>query len=201
MMVPYNKERAQMLMAWNRAVEAGIIPAGAQVNCVTFNKSSTIQSLRKNLDWADVIIINSEISKSSNMGYKSWLSSLPNKVCDFAAANGKTAVISSVDKPYDVQMYPKANAIVAAYGCKGSSIDPTEALIGGATDSTAAYGPNIIAAVEVILGTYGAQGTLPVNIPAYDAATGSYTGDILYERGFGLTYAARVHQNEDPTLP
>ena len=201
MMVPHNNEGSQMLMAWNRAKDAGLIPAGAEVDYVTFSKSSTIQSLKKKLNWADVIIINSEISKASNMGYKSWLSSLPNKVCDFAAANGKTAIISSVDKPYDVQMYPNANAIVAAYGCKGSSADPTEALIGGATGSAAACGPNIIAAVEVILGTYGAQGALPVNIPAYDDGTRSYTGDILYKRGYGLTYEAKVHQNKGPALP
>jgi hypothetical protein len=129
------------------------------------------------------------------MGYKSWLSSLPNKVCDFAAANGKTAVISSVDKPYDVQMYPKANAIVAAYGCKGSSIDPTEALIGGATGSAAAYGPNIIAAVEVILGTFKAQGKLPVNIPVLDMAFRTYTDEIAYERGYGLTYDGLIVEN------
>jgi hypothetical protein len=86
-------------------------------------------------------------------------------------------------------MYANANAIVAAYGCKGSSVDPTEALIGGATGSAAAYGPNIIAAVEVILGTFAAQGKLPVNIPVFDGA--KYSDEIAYERGYGLTYEAK----------
>ena len=96
-----------------------------------------------------------------------------------------------MDKPYDVQVYPNANAIVAAYGCKGSAVDPTEALIGGATGSAAAYGPNIIAAVEVILGTYAAQGKLPVNIPVLDMETRTYTNELAFERGFGLTYEAK----------
>ena len=194
MMVPYNNERAQMLMAWNRAKEAGLIPEGAEVDYVTFSKTSTIESLQAKMDWADTLIINSEISATSRYnpaGSSYWLYNIPNQICDYAAANGKKAIISSVDKPYDVQMYDNANAIVAAYGCKGSAVDPTEALIGGATGSAAAYGPNIIAAVEVILGTFAAQGKLPVNIPVLDMASRTFTDEIAYERGYGLTYEAK----------
>ena len=198
MAVPYNNERAQMLMAWNRAKEACLIPEGAEVDYVTFSKTSTIESLKAKLDWADTIIINSEISATSRYnpsGSTYWLYNIPNQICDYAAANGKKAVISSVDKPYDVQLYTNANAIVAAYGCKGSSVDPTEALIGGATGSAAAYGPNIIAAVEVILGTFEAQGKLPVNIPVLDMASRTYTDAIAYERGYGLTYEAKAPEH------
>ena len=192
MLVPHDNERAQMLMGWNRACEAGLIPEGAEVDYVRFSGSSSIGSLKAKLQWADTYIINSEISSTSGgrMKYGHWLSGVPNAVCDYAARNGKTAIIVSVDKPYDVQLYPSANAIVAAYGCKGSDVDPTEALIGGATGSEAACGPNIIAAVEVILGTFGAQGKLPVNIPVYNAASNSYTNETAYEHGHGLTYEA-----------
>ena len=198
MMVPYNNERAQMLMAWNRAKAVGLIPEGAEVDYVTFSKTSTIESLQTKLDWADTIIINSEISATSRYnpsGSTYWLYNIPNQICDYAAANGKKAIISSVDKPYDVQMYANANAIVAAYGCKGSSVDPTEALIGGATGSAAAYGPNIIAAVEVILGTFEAQGKLPVNIPVYDWENNTYSTENAYERGHGLTYEAKAPEH------
>ena len=191
MLVPHDNERAQMLMAWNRAREAGLIPEGAAVRCIRFSSTSSIRSLKADLDWADTYIINSEISSASRMAYKHWMSRIPNLICDYAAANGKRAIISSVDKPYDVQLYPNADAIVASYGCKGSSVDPTEALTGGATGSETACGPNIIAAVEVILGTYSAQGRLPVNIPVYDAASGTYLQELAYPRGYGLTYAAR----------
>ncbi|MBR5293213.1 MAG: hypothetical protein IKU31_00420, partial [Oscillospiraceae bacterium] len=198
MMVPYNNERAQMLMAWNRAKEAGLIPEGAEVDYVTFSKTSTIESLQAKMDWADTLIINSEISATSRYnpaGSYYWLYNIPNQICNYAAANGKKAIISSVDKPYDVQMYDNANAIVAAYGCKGSAVDPTEALIGGATGSAAAYGPNIIAAVEVILGTFEAQGKLPVNIPVLDMESRTFTDEIAYPRGYGLTYG------EEPEVP
>ena len=191
MLCPYNNERSQMLMGWNRAKEAGLIPAGAEVDYFRFSSTTVSAELQTKLDWADTYIIITEVSSVARMNYKHWLSAMPNKLCDYAAENGKKAVIASCDKPYDVQMYPNANAILAAYGCKGSSVDPTEALIGGATGSVAAYGPNIIAAVEVALGTYGATGTLPVNIPVYDVDANEYTDEIAFERGYGLTYEAK----------
>ena len=192
MVVPYNNERAQMLMGWNRAREAGLVPEGAEVDYVRFSSSTTINSLKTQLEWADTYIINSEITgtASGRMKYNHWLSKIPNQICNYAEENGKTAIISSVDKPYDVQLYPNADAIVATYGCKGSTMDPTEALIGSVTGDVNASGPNITAAIEVILGTFEAQGKLPVNIPVYDTAANTYTETPAYERGHGLTYAA-----------
>lgn len=195
MLVPYDNERAQMLMAWNRAKQADLIPTGAKVKVATFS-SENMSAIQDDVDWADIIIINSEVSNVSRMGYNHWLSALPNKVCEYAKKNGKITVISSVDKPYDVQLYPNADAIVATYGCKGSSVDVTEALIGGVTGSETAYGPNIIAAVEVILGLFDAQGTLPVNIPKFDATTKTYTDQIVFNRGYGLTFDSKVDADE-----
>ena len=102
----------------------------------------------------------------------------------------------SVDKPYDVQMYPNADAILAVYGCKGSSVDVTEALTGGVTTSEAAYGPNIIAGIEVALGTFKASGKLPVNVPKLNANKNAYTDEIVYARGYGLTYDSKLSKVE-----
>ena len=190
MLVPYNNERAQMLMGWNRAREAGLIPEGAEVDYYRFSNATINSDLRAKLEWADIYIIHSEIGSSARMAYKHWLSNMPNKLCDYAAENGKIAIISSVDKPYDVQLYPNATAVVATYGCKGSTMDPTEALIGGVTGDVSASGPNITAAIEVIFGVSEAKGTLPVDIPVFDADTGTYTSELAYERGHGITYAA-----------
>ena len=202
MLVPYNNERSQMLMAWNRAKEAGLIPEGAEVDYYTFSRYTTMETadFAEKLAWANIVIINSEISSAAKMAganttaaltSTTFLAAIPTWVTDYCKENGKISVISSVDKPYDVQLYPNADAIVAAYGCKGSSVDPTEALIGGVTGSEAAYGPNIIAAVEVALGTFPAQGKLPVTIPVFDAATKTYTEEVAFERGYGLTYDAK----------
>ena len=188
MLVPYNNERAQMLMGWNRAREAGLIPEGAEVDYYRFSNATITSDLRAKLDWADIYIIHSEIGNTSRLNYSHWLSNMPNKLCDYAAENGKIAIISSVDKPYDVQCYPNATALVATYGCKGSTMDPTEALIGGVTGDVNASGPNITAAIEVIFGVYEAKGKLPVDIPLYGA--NGFTDEIVYQRGHGLTYDA-----------
>ena len=194
MLVPFSNESAQMLMGWNRAKKADLIPDGAQVRVSVFN-SADMSVHQKDIDWADIIIINSEISNASRMAGNHWLSELPSKVCAYAKNNGKISVISSVDKPYDVQLYSDADAIVATYGCKGSTVDVTEALTGGVTSSETAYGPNIIASIEVILGVFDAEGTLPVNIPKYDTSTKTYTDEIVYSRGYGLSTKCETDDN------
>jgi len=200
MMCPYDNEKAQMIMGWNRAKEAGLIPEGAEVKVVRF-ANADLSNVQELIDWADTIIVNSEISTASRFSTNHWLYAGPETFVNYAKENGKNAIIMSVDKPYDVQMYDNADAILAVYGCKGSSVDVTEALTGGVTGSELAYGPNIIAGIEVGLGVFGASGQLPVNIPEFDPETGAYSDEILYESGYGLEYdSALVDKEELMTL-
>ena len=185
-MVPYENEKAQMLMGWNRAKAAGLIPKGAEIRSVRFDKNTSLETYKKNIQWADTLILLSEISSSAKMNGNSWESAYLLEVINYAESKGKTTIVQSVDKPYDVQSYPQADAVLAVYGSKGSSVDPTEALVGGITRTKAACGPNIIAGMEVILGTFGAKGTLPVDIPKME--NGEYTSEVIFERGFGITY-------------
>ena len=203
MLVPYENERALTVMGWNRAKEAGLIPDGALVDYYCFNSKSLdgddfVADLQEKLDWADTLIVISECTSISRMEYQHWLTAIPNTLCNYAKASGKTSVVISADKPYDVQLYPNADAILATYGCKGSSVDPTEALLGGVTDSAKAFGPNIVAAVEVALGTFAAQGKLPLDIPVYDAVSKTYTSELAYARGYGLTYASNEVTADPP---
>lgn len=186
MMVPDTNQQSLMIMGWNRAKDAGLIPDDAQITVVTFNSSTTLNTHKKNIDRADIIILNSKVNNASKMNGGSWESKYILNVLDYAEANSKTTIVQSVDKPYDVQSYSKADAVVAVYGCKGSSVDPTEALVGGVTSSEAAFGPNITAGIEVIFGIFPATGTLPVNIPEFK--NGSFTDKILYNRGYGIKY-------------
>ena len=192
MLCPYTNEQSQMLMGWNRAKKAGLIPDGAEVKVQCFMNHDDLETVKENIDWADTVIINSEIYGTYYTNYKHWLSAGPNNFTKYCKENNKTSVIMSVDLPYDVQLYPYADAILAVYGDIGSSVDPTEAIVGGTTTSKEAYGPNIIAGVEVALGTFGATGTLPVNVTKYDADSNSYTDEIVYKRGHGITYDAKV---------
>ena len=199
MMVPYENEKAQMIMGWNRAAQAGLIPEGAQLNVVRFGEGTTLDTYRGEIDWADVIILNSEVSRASKMNGRSWETAYPLRVIEYAQVLGKVTIVQSVDKPYDVQCYPDADAVLAVYGSKGSSVDPTEALVGGVTGSAAAYGPNLIAGVEVILGVFEAKGTLSVDIPKL--VNGAYTDEVIFERGFGITYDSLLVEKEPEKEP
>lgn len=208
LLAPYNNERSQMLWGFARAKEAGLIPSGAEVKVARFANSkleSTVDvideagnktqvTMKELLDWSNVVIINSEISSTSRMQYKHWLSDAPNTFVNYIEESdaSKVTVVQSVDKPYDVQMYENADAVLAVYGCKGSSVDPTEALVGGATGDTVAVGPNITAGIEVAFGVFGAQGKLPVSIPKYDLENNTYTTEIVYENGHGITYESQL---------
>ena len=194
MLCPYDNERAQMIMGYNRAKEAGLIPDSAEVKVVRYN-GSNMDAVKENIDWADTVFVNSEISAASRFSSNHWLYSYVEGIVDYIHEKGKKSIVMSVDKPYDVQMYANADAILAVYGCKGSSVDVTEAIVGGVTSSKAAYGPNIIAGIEVALGTFGAQGTLPVNIPVYDKTAKVYTDTIKYKRGYGISYKSLLNKD------
>ncbi|MBQ0038519.1 MAG: FIVAR domain-containing protein [Clostridiales bacterium] len=196
MLTPYNNECGQLAMGWNRAKEAGLIPDGAEIRIVRFN-SAELFAYQTDIDWADTLLINSEISSASTIRDNDWDYAGPRAFLEYAVQNDKTVVVISVDKPYDVQVYPEADAVLAVYGCKGSSVDPTEALIGGRTESEDACGPNITAGVEVAFGVFGAYGKLPINIPVLDRETYTYGDEILYQRGYGLTYDAAIPDTTD----
>lgn len=184
MMVPYSNEDGQMVMAWNRAKESGIVPKGAKVKTVCYNGIGDVESLKDKIDWADTIILNSEISSGLRVAQKSWLYLGPQSFIKYAKLHNKKTVVISVDVPYDVTLYTKADAVLAVYGCKGSSVDPTEALEKNTTHINDACGPNIVAGVEAALGAFKPMGKLPVNVPTINKSTGKYNGKIKYKRGY-----------------
>lgn len=194
MLCPNINERAQLVMGWNRARKAGLIPDKAMLDYHYYSNATITEEIKEKLDWADTVIVISEVSSSARMAYKTWHSEAPNKFVNYTSEQGKKAIIMSADKPYDVQLYPNADAIIAVYGCKGSTVDPTEAMNEVIVGSKNAYGPNIIAGIEAILGVYGTTGKLPVNIPEYDAQTGRFTTKIIYSRNYGLTYNSLIKE-------
>ena len=201
MLTPYDDECASLVMGWNRAAQAGLVPGGAECKVVCYEDMGSpydISSYRKDLDWADTVFINSEIKTAARVADNTWFYAGPRALLEYASKNGKKTIVMSSSLPYDVQFYPEADAILAVYGCMGSSLDPAEALIGGITESKTACGPNIPAGVEVAFGVFGAGGVLPVNVPVFERSSGSYGKDLVYARGYGLFYNA---VGDEPTAP
>ena len=198
MLAAWDDEDALMAMGLNRAKAAKVVPEGVEVKTYCYTKTDAVEGdLKDNIDWADTVIVESEVGNAGAMGYKQWASSAPKNITAYCKEQGKKSVVMSVSKPYDVQMYPEADAIVATYGCKGSKLVASDVIKNAVTDSEKAFGPNIVAGVEVILGVFGASGKLPVNIPVFDAETGRYTNQVAFARGFGLTYDKLGEWKED----
>ena len=208
-----NNQRSLMKYGAERAKNAGLIPDGAEVKVTRYmdrtlasdatvinaDGSTYTSAMTDLLDWCDTLVVVSDNSglNVAKAHYNNNYTGTPYNLVDYVekADASKTTVVISANKPYDVQMYPNADAIMAVYGSKG---DPTEQLIGGATGSTSASGPNITAGVEVAFGVFGASGKLPVSIPKYVLTTtaagevGSFSDEILYGNGYGITYDAKV---------
>ncbi len=196
MLAPYDNEKASMVIGFNRAKEAGIVPKNAKVWVHRYSSDSyqiddeIDTELEKALDWADVVVINSEIYGAARLAYNHWTSEAPKMYTDYCRKNGKKSIVMSIAAPYDVQLYPNADAVIAVYGWKGSSIIGMPQLIYGETTGDAdAFGPNISAGVEVAFGEYGASGKLPIAIPVFDPEKMAYSDETAYERGYGLTYS------------
>lgn len=189
-----------MLIGWNRAKAAGLIPESAEVGYYVFSDEDheLEGDLKDAVDKADTVILCSKIGGSKDaMAYRDWMSACPREITDYCAQNGKKSIVLSVSNPYDVQLYPKADAVLAAYGYIGSHADPEKIMTEGITDTGEAAGPNVIAGVEVIFGVFGASGKLPVAIPRFDEETELFdTSDIVCPRGYGLTYSALLPEEE-----
>lgn len=214
-----NNQRSLMKYGVERAKKAGLIPDGAEVKVTRYmdrtlasdatvinaDGSTYTSAMTDLLDWCDTLVVVSDNSglNVKKAHYENNYTGTPYNLVDYVekSDSNKTTVVISANKPYDVQMYPNADAIMAVYGSKG---DPTEQLIGGATGSTSASGPNITAGVEVAFGVFGSSGKLPVSIPKYVLSTadngteiGSFSDEILYGNGYGITYDAKTINRDE----
>ncbi|MCR5670625.1 MAG: DUF1343 domain-containing protein [Butyrivibrio sp.] len=100
-------------------------------------------------------------------------------VLEEAKSKGIGTVLLSCQLPYDTALYD-ANAIIACYNHRGMNAMPEG-------EDIQEYGSNIPAAIYTIFGGNKPAGRLPVNVPSVDE-NNSFTKDILYERGSGLSY-------------
>ena len=172
----YNNETPGLALGMRRVIADHII--SGKVDYETFRyTSANLDQVKQKIDDADYVIVISEVSTN----FSNWLTTQPTAITEYAKAQGKKSIVMSISKPYDVANYADSDAIVAVYGNKG--MDPTEAL-----KPDNAFGPNIIAGVEVIFGRFAASGKLPVNVPVIE--NGQMTSDIKYAFGYGLTYDA-----------
>jgi len=102
-------------------------------------------------------------------------------VLSLAHAAGNIVTVISGHLPYDVAHYnAAADAVVLSYGARGMSEDPREK-----GNGVSQYGPNIPAAIYLILSGGEMTGILPVAIPEMDE-NAQFTKETLYPAGFSV---------------
>ncbi|MBQ9415596.1 MAG: hypothetical protein IJU20_02000 [Clostridia bacterium] len=94
---------------------------------------------------------------------------------------GKVSVVISAQLPYDLALYPDADALLAAYCAKGMSEDPRFA-----SNGVVQYNANLPAAVfSVFRSPCRFSGRLPLSVPSLESLSGG-SRENLFDRGFGL---------------
>ena len=97
MLSPYKSESAQMVMGFNRAKKAGSLPSDAEIRVFSFqnyfeNHKEVIEGeLKDDLDWADLVIIGSELYSADDMAFEKghWLSLVPLAATEYCRSAGK----------------------------------------------------------------------------------------------------------------
>ena len=182
----YANELPGMEFAVRRLIAEGKLPADIVIQTELLREHNgsawiplTPEQIEAKIKDANYVVAISEIGNEAGLKLTNWLANVPTQIMKKAKELGVDATILSISKPYDVANYPDADGVVAVYGAKG--MDPTEGL---RPDN--AFGPNIPAGIEIILGNGNAQGTLPVDIPLINE-NHEMTDEIAYKFGFGLS--------------
>ena len=124
-----NNQRSLMKYGVERAKKAGLIPDGAEVKVTRYmdrtlasdatvinaDGSTYTSAMTDLLDWCDTLVVVSDNSglNVKKAHYENNYTGTPYNLVDYVekSDSNKTTVVISANKPYDVQMYPNADAI------------------------------------------------------------------------------------------
>ena len=175
----YDDEVLSMEYGADLLAEEGKLAEGMTVSVHSIQNLTAEEAIALTAE-ADHVVIISEIYSAS------WLvndySKKADAIIESVHADGKDVAVLSCHLPYDAARYQAADAIVLAWSARSMSEDPRKT-----EGPVAQYGPNLSAAMYLMLSEESPVGTLPVDIPKLDGQ-GQYTAEILYRRGFGLQY-------------
>lgn len=190
-LTPYDDETIPMNYAVRKLQADGKLPEGAAVEAYSYYKKTADEVLPM-IDGADNVVFMSEVYGASAL--KGDTAQMADSLADKIHAAGGNFIVMSVNLPYDVARFQKADAIMLAYLARSMPVDP-----GDKIKEIQQYGPNMPVALYVMFSRADAPtAKLPVNIPKLDEDY-SFTAETLYQRGFGLTYAGAEPADEAPT--
>ena len=186
----YDNEVLSMEYAVNRLRDENKLASGMEVSVYSI-RNSTAEEAAALTEGSDHVVIVSELYSAAGLTGDS--AKKVDAVIESVHASSGDVTIMSCSLPYDAARYQDADAIVVAYSARGMSEDPRTVEVEGAP---AQYGPNMPAALYLMLSPDETPtGHLPVDIPKLDSDF-SYSEEVLYARGFGLSYDASDRFND-----
>ena len=180
-LVPYDDETIPMNYAVRKLAQEGKLPEGTVFEAYSY-RNKTLEDMMPVTEGADNVIFLSEIYSASAL--KGDIAKMGDAICDSIHERGGKFIVMSVNLPYDAARFQDADAIMLAYLAVSMPVDPEDKV-----KEMQKYGPNMPATLYMMFSDdYAPTAKLPVNIPKLDE-NNRYTDEILYERGFGLTYS------------
>ena len=153
------------------------------------NKLHYTEELQEAISKADVVV---GFTKTYGLGGLNESSEqyqgIARAIKEIHMAGGRFVLLSN-NLPYDAARYQDADAILLAYMGSGLDMDPTQR--SEESGNLGAYNANVIAAIHLMFGDGTPAGTLPVQLPeitTLEDGSIAYSDNILYERGFGLSW-------------
>ena len=179
-LVPYNNEVDSMVYGLQKLTNDDKTPDGVSRSVLSYYKQ-TADDILPQLEGADNVVFVSEIYGAS--GLTNEKAQLADVIEAKVHSDGGKFIVLSNSLPYDAARFQKADAIMLAYLDAGMSELPKDK-----ETEIAKYGPNMPAAMYMMFSAEDAPtAKLPINIPQLDENY-SFTNEVLYARGFGLTY-------------
>lgn len=166
-------------LALNRLSARGKLDSVDYNAYVYSGKTEPDAEAKKLVEESDNIIVQTETE--ANMAWDNWYISFPKAVCEYAKSVGKKVIVVSSFMPYDGAIYRDADGLLICYCAKG-----VPGAVVSDINSTLAYGTNIPAAFEVVLGKAPARGRLTIDLPAMDENGRFDTDSVVYPKGSGV---------------
>ncbi|MBP3890705.1 MAG: hypothetical protein J6D29_00875 [Solobacterium sp.] len=143
---------------------------------VNYDYGNAVEELYQKIADVDLIVIASDFRNFSNLDRSTYprIDAVLTTI-EKAHELDKKVVVMSIGIPYDVALFEEADALLLAYCDSGLTLDEKGEVIGS-------YGPNLLAAMDLIFQEGEFKGSLPVSIPGVE--DGMIKDTILYPRGY-----------------
>lgn len=176
----YDNEVNCIKYAFEKLKEEKKIPESVKLAVIVYTGETALKENHKiSVNKSDLVLASVETYRTANItgGFQA---SFLDDLIEYTHNVNKKIVISSIQLPYDLARYQKADALLSVYCAEGMDELPKEY-----NGEQLTYGLNLSAAVYDIFGGNEFNGKLPVDILKLDDEL-NYTDEILYPRGFSL---------------